>query len=684
MLVFPCTHDILSTRADQQRVFPPQIFQRTQTMAISLVSFSLGPVQSFIESARSVRDLWTGSYLLSWLTYHAIQPVLSRNGKQPDWLIFPAINLHPLWMSDPGSCANSQPVPSEDLGKLLSPCLPNRFLAIVPLAEAEARLLAKKCEQNCRDEWQSICDDSYEKIAEQIRLRLPPPWHDQFDRELWDAQTQSFFEMQSCVVPMDNCIDEVTQCWLGDVPGLKDSKTPEWSRSWTLLQSIFAASRAVRHVPQYGPINGIQVAPKCSILGSYEQMGPAELDLSKEFWKAFARGEDGLGVIIDGIGTRQAERFCAVSLVKRFAFATGLKHRIQQRTEARPYQINDAVRYPDTHTVAAAKWLEKSDKINGDFLLDSGEVSNWNGHWLHWEQRKQADGEESPSEGLWQRIQDKKRLIGKGKGPVPHYYAVLMLDGDKMGDRLRTASREDQTRMSRLMSNFALEVARTHIVNASGILIYSGGDDVLALLPVETALGCADSLQTAFGDLWTSGGFGHASASAGIALVHAKEDLRLALGYARKAERIAKNAGRNCLTLTTCRGSGEHSTAVLSWEFVSTMNRWVAAFMNHASDRWAYRLAAEMQTWSKFTDSAILEAELRRQVNRSDDETRIAFAKQDGTDGGIADDFQNYCSLVRKLGLNKPQHQSPPVGELFCRFITLVQSAAFIARGRDR
>ena len=33
----------------------------------SLIKFQIGPVQDFIAQARSTRDLWSGSYLLSFL-----------------------------------------------------------------------------------------------------------------------------------------------------------------------------------------------------------------------------------------------------------------------------------------------------------------------------------------------------------------------------------------------------------------------------------------------------------------------------------------------------------------------------------------------------------------------------------------------------------------------------------------
>lgn len=37
-----------------------------------ILHFTLGPVQGFIADARRTRDLWAGSFLLSWLTGQAM------------------------------------------------------------------------------------------------------------------------------------------------------------------------------------------------------------------------------------------------------------------------------------------------------------------------------------------------------------------------------------------------------------------------------------------------------------------------------------------------------------------------------------------------------------------------------------------------------------------------------------
>jgi CRISPR-associated protein Cmr2 len=48
--------------------------------ATALLSFKISPVQPFIEASRSLRDLLSGSYLLSWLSFSAMIPVLEACG----------------------------------------------------------------------------------------------------------------------------------------------------------------------------------------------------------------------------------------------------------------------------------------------------------------------------------------------------------------------------------------------------------------------------------------------------------------------------------------------------------------------------------------------------------------------------------------------------------------------------
>ena len=56
--------------------------------------FQLGPVQSFIAQARTTRDLWAGSYILSYLNAKAMHLVADKYG--PDHIIFPQLKGNPI------------------------------------------------------------------------------------------------------------------------------------------------------------------------------------------------------------------------------------------------------------------------------------------------------------------------------------------------------------------------------------------------------------------------------------------------------------------------------------------------------------------------------------------------------------------------------------------------------------
>ena len=107
-----------------------------------------------------------------------------------------------------------------------------------------------------------------------------------------------------------------------------------------------------------------------------------------------------------------------------------------------------------------------------------------------------------------------------------------------------------QNALSEALTNFALHSVPDIVDRHMGELIYAGGDDVLALLPAACALRCAGELVATYQRDWSEDGRllpgCRATVSAGLAVVHYKEDLRFALQAARDAEKAAKSAGRDC------------------------------------------------------------------------------------------------------------------------------------------
>ena len=123
------------------------------------------------------------------------------------------------------------------------------------------------------------------------------------------------------------------------------------------------------------------------------------------------------------------------------------------------------------------------------------------------------------------------------------YYALLVGDGDGMGKAINTLHTADAHRdFSHKLAAFS-EAARDIVKKKDGAVVYAGGDDVLALLPLHTAVSTTAALAEKF--KLQMAGFKNKkdkplTFSAGIAIVHHLEPLEDALELARKAEKEAK------------------------------------------------------------------------------------------------------------------------------------------------
>ena len=162
--------------------------------------------------------------------------------------------------------------------------------------------------------------------------------------------------------------------------------------------------------------------------------------------------------------------------------------------------------------------------------------------------------------------------------PAP-YYAILHADGDRMGaviDFQAKGGHRQHQKVSSALNEFATQVERIVEENHYGSLIYSGGDDVLALLPLHTVLQCARDLAKSFETALTGicdEGHNSATLSVGIAIGHHLDPLQDTLALAREAEKTAKKEvpnkerpEKNALAITLSKRSGADRTVKGSWD----------------------------------------------------------------------------------------------------------------------
>jgi CRISPR-associated protein Cmr2 len=637
----------------------------------SFILFTLGPVQGFIKAARTLRDLWSGSYLLSYLTFRAMKAVADQPGLE-EAIVFPDVMKLPLWEWEANGSLKPAPL------DVLEPCIPNRFLAEVPNDKMPSEL-AETAKKACETAWKNIAED----VRKFLNKNRPGEKLDPYD--LRDLQIKEFFEVYSAVLPQDKYDkDRITKL-------LCTASENEWTDRHQIAQKMLAAVKNKRHFPVYAPTITGDVPQKDTLLGTLEHLGPGNRQNANKFWESAAATWHSRGSKV----TRR-ERLCAVSLVKRFAWAHhfAVKFGYEDRRE---------LKFQDTATAAAEKWLSDEKAPDPRGKLARHEL--WSGQWLHWASPTPPNDdidEDNVPPLVWDAIQAKKAAQGK----PPTYYAVFVFDGDNIGKLFEKADRDEYRKLSGTLGHFAVEVIQPIVERKKpdgeklahfGELVYAGGDDALCLLPTETALACAAEVNTAFAANWKQEipNQKPPTISGGLVIAHYKEDLRFVMDEAHKAEKRSKDAGRNALTITVCRRSGEHTSAIVPWEFVSSVQTWVEKFLPinakepGASDRWVYKLRSDLMVLA--SDREMFRLELGRHLGRAEDRTKRIFSPDPVKPGLAADSVREEFDEFIRLYLaderqEERQKQRKPLAtdkDAITDFITLLQTASFLARGRD-
>jgi len=155
--------------------------------------------------------------------------------------------------------------------------------------------------------------------------------------------------------------------------------------------------------------------------------------------------------------------------------------------------------------------------------------------------------EETNAKGRFDTLTKIVKNLERHGIPDP-YLALLAADGDRMGraiSAIRSAPRHRQ--FSAELSGFANR-AKGFVADHHGYPIYTGGDDILALVSLDSALECAWQLRENFCSLMKS--WEHSpTLTVGIAIGHFLEPLEDLLHWAHAAEKDAKDSGRDALAV---------------------------------------------------------------------------------------------------------------------------------------
>ncbi|MFN3829764.1 MAG: type III-B CRISPR-associated protein Cas10/Cmr2 [Tepidimonas ignava] len=685
---------------------------------VALLTLSIGPVQSFIAAARKMDDLWAGSHLLSRLSWEAMRPLCERLGPDailfPRLRGIPQVDL---WLRDAMGLPNDLFANSDwmqggtDANPLFSAALPNRFVAVVPASQARA--IAERCAQATR-EW--LASLGREVVARLLQAAGCDVNATTTPYEQMEAQLAGFPEVHWAAVPFslvkprntEKQTDLDTAGLTGAMApffGVEDGQpcgflaTPAWqvlqkSIDWNDGTTFFAPNPGVLYPAVYDLAERVLAAAKAvrpfaqnkqegwrdSMSGEAEWLTTDRQHLAMPpgqrqdtLWSRVAKAKPSWA--------KEGEHLGALSAIKRLwptIFAEEVGQALAAGEKGEKKDIGRFV--VSTHTMALAhqldQWLERGGHTvdgMGDRIQKAEAVA------LprklvrkHAANPALADAKRIPglleaaARGTNNDAHDYEqaqrlvktalgRTLDQASARLETYYALIMMDGDKMGAILsgddkttipfcesfhphvrkgfearaasqplirqygaqkRPISPNRHLAISGALNDFSQTVVR-HVVEEEhlGRVIYAGGDDVLAMLPVADLLSCMQRLRYAYsgidpeheGGVWQGltlqNGFAalkkgqqqrvmrmmgeNATASCGAIIAHHQAPLSAVMRALREAEKRAKSeGGRDAFSITVLKRSGGALFLTAKWgEPVELLKKLVAFLRGQDTSR---------------------------------------------------------------------------------------------------
>jgi CRISPR-associated protein Cmr2 len=350
--------------------------------------------------------------------------------------------------------------------------------------------------------------------------------------------------------------------------------------------------------------------------GHIRACGAESRENQDQFWRQIRSGLSPLDI-------RDNERLCAIALVKR------LFPKLANETLGWPL---DTSHWPSTVHVGAVPWIRKVSgaapeaarryaesvralvpdaTTESRSLIDGagdravGDFQKLDANYYHRERvvderlcplRENAqDGARQELARLLGEVYEARDKDGCRIGPPSSFYALLLADGDRLGRMVAELGGET---VGNAMARFTKEVQK--IVRAHrGVTIYSGGDDVMAMLPVPGALSCAEALAHSYRTAFEARQ--GATLSAAVLFAHVRYPLSSVLETARwLLEDVAKDGnGRDSLAAAVVNPGGLSCQWVTTWQrattedvqsssvslvfnFINTLTYWSLAFSGHS------------------------------------------------------------------------------------------------------
>ena len=588
-----------------------------------ILQVSIGPIQDFIKSARRTRDFWFGSHILSELSRIAAKRI-SEAGE----LIFPSFDK-----AEFNAALNYEGIRR----------IANIILAEVSDSDESSMIaLCNSVRLAVESYWKSVAKDIFKQSPD----------------------LKSFVVMKRFEKQIEDVI-EFYAAWSEISPNTPYSKARE------NVARAMAARKTIRDFTWHDGEHGI---PKSSLDAARETVFIKDGDKTAfEILKEKSESDPALKGLRYKLRLSSGEALDAIGLVKRMA-------------ENKPY--------PSISRIAAQPWIRQVHSCPSvKPLLDSAIHLCGTYHADRTYSIKQIkedqfelfpyetemiteDGLENLTNETGLDFEDLKLTVEdihkeckeNGIGEPDRYVGIIQADGDKMGKTISNLETPEKNRaFSQALTRFSSKV-KDIVAAHGGSLVYAGGDDVLAFVPVETCLACADKLrdefQSCLGEF--AGDTTSPSLSVGLAIGHCMTPMEDLLAYASQAEHHAKNPDRNGLAVHLHPRSGAPIKIRDQWSnnILDRLKTWIHMLQtDRLSDKTPYDLrnmAVLYESWSK---PDVVERAIRVDVRRLLKKKRpggipMSDAEMDAVGDKIDEIIKTVLTTCRKSDQTNPYYRA--------------------------
>lgn len=518
-------------------------FSSITTANYSLITVSVCPVREFIAAGRKIIDLKVGSYLLSYLVYSGIKYLGERYGF--DCIVFPCMRGNYFLQKDYN-------LPEKTGVQYDVACIPNVFTAIVPKKDIDT--LKNNIPDAIKNEMRNISsyfkehtvssftkkynNEQFEHVFTNEKIKIQD-WE-----QFWDKQVEEFptiFIVSQEINNSDTIIKTAEEylhsesTFIDEIKKLPNTYAPKGATFYGLASQLLTIKHSLRKSTREFEQNIEEFAsPGDDISGNNKALYLITDNYEK-----------------DGKSYIEEEKLSAISFIKRY-FIDYLKY---QKSYEEAYENLKNIKSPE----------ELSDGYKLSILMMSGDSM---GEWI--------SGKKAPS--LEKRFHSK--VIEKLNKKNNDYLNTLK-------NEKRLISPSYHRTLSRTLNSFS-NLVPLLVKKYSGMLIYIGGDDILAMFPSNKVLRAANDIRKLYSgnnfeldNYIFKNGWAYdkttdmpmynmmsssATMSAGIVSTKPKFNLKTSLYYVRNLEKKAKSYGRNSFAIGSVRGTGVFSNTVSKWD----------------------------------------------------------------------------------------------------------------------